>query len=189
MYSHSEPRSCALYVQNIHEVINLLDECEITREDLTESMESFKFPGVKRHSYSELDSKAKTAFTRMYDVHTTLRPSGVLFHCSMLTDTLLSIFILHCRSRYNKASHKSQAIVESILGSTTIKRGRGNASAVKDEENGLRPPSDAESEPDEEVDLDVSKFQKKPRGGAKRKAPTAAGKKAPRKAPAKKRRS
>ncbi|CAI5718729.1 unnamed protein product [Peronospora farinosa] len=138
---------------NIHEVINLLDECEITREDLTESMESFKFPGVKRHSYSELDSKAKTTFTRMY----------------------------------NKASHKSQAVVESVLGSTTIKKGRGKANAVKDEENGLRPPSDAESEPDEEVDLDVSKFQKKPRGGAKRKAPAATGKKAPRKAPAKKR--
>ena len=188
MYSHSEPRSCALYVQNIHEVINLLDECEITREDLTESMESFKFPGVKRHSYSELDSKAKTAFTRMYDVHTTLRLSSVLFHAACLL-TLLSIFILRCRSRYNKASHKSQAVVESVLGSTAIKKGRGKAIAVKDEENGLPPPSDAESEPDEEVNLDVSKFQKKPRGGAKRKAPTAAGKKAPRKAPAKKRRS
>ncbi|POM67739.1 Replication factor C subunit [Phytophthora palmivora] len=140
---------------NIHEVIDLLDECEITREDLTESMESFKFPGVKRHSYSELDSKAKTAFTRMY----------------------------------NKASHKSQAVVESVLGSTTVKKGRGKAAAVKDEENGLPPPSDAESEPDDEEDLDVSKFQKKSRGGAKRKAPTAAGKKAPRKAPAKKRRT
>jgi replication factor C subunit 1 len=57
-------------VQNVQEVIELLDECEITREDLTESMESFKFPGVKRHSYSELDSKAKTAFTRMYDAQT-----------------------------------------------------------------------------------------------------------------------
>ncbi|ETI51294.1 hypothetical protein F441_05288 [Phytophthora nicotianae CJ01A1] len=140
---------------NIHEVIELLDKCEITREDLTESMESFKFPGVKRHSYSELDTKAKTAFTRMY----------------------------------NKASHKSQAVVESVLGSTTIKKGRGKAAATKDDDGGLPPPSDAESEPEEEEDLDVSKFQKKSRGGAKRKAPTAAGKKAPRKAPAKKRRT
>ncbi|KAL3672517.1 hypothetical protein V7S43_001817 [Phytophthora oleae] len=138
---------------NINEVIELLDECEITREDLTESMESFKFPGIKRHSYSELDTKAKTAFTRMY----------------------------------NKASHKSQAVVESVLGSTTIKKGRGKA-AVKDEDNGLPSPSDAESEPDQDEDLDVSKFQKKSRGGAKRKAPAAAGKK-PRKAPAKKRRT
>ncbi|KAG1706715.1 hypothetical protein DVH05_027569 [Phytophthora capsici] len=138
---------------NISEVIELLDECEITREDLTESMESFKFPGIKRHSYSELDTKAKTAFTRMY----------------------------------NKASHKSQAVVESVLGSTTIKKGRGKA-AVKDEDNGLPPASDAESEPDDEEDLDVSKFQKKARGGAKRKAPAPAAKKT-RKAPAKKRRT
>ncbi|KAG6614240.1 Replication factor C subunit 1 [Phytophthora cinnamomi] len=140
--------------ENIEEVIELLDECEITREDLTESMESFKFPGVKRHSYSELDTKAKTAFTRMY----------------------------------NKASHKSQAVVESVLGSTTIKKGRGKAAAAKDEDDGLPPPSDAESEHEEE-DLDVSKFQKKARGGAKRKAPAAGAKKAPRKAPAKKRRT
>ncbi|KAG3109906.1 hypothetical protein PI124_g10917 [Phytophthora idaei] len=139
---------------NIHEVIELLDECEISREDLTESMESFKFPGVKRHSYSELDTKAKTAFTRMY----------------------------------NKVSHKSQAVVEAVLGSTIIKKGRGKAAATKDDESGLPPPSDAESEPEEE-DVDVSKFQKKPRGGAKRKAPAAAGKKAPRKASAKKRRT
>ncbi|KAG2812258.1 hypothetical protein PC129_g1862 [Phytophthora cactorum] len=139
---------------NIHEVIELLDECEISREDLTESMESFKFPGVKRHSYSELDTKAKTAFTRMY----------------------------------NKASHKSQAVVEAVLGSTIIKKGRGKAAATKDDESGLPPTSDAESEPEEE-DVDVSKFQKKPRGGAKRKAPAAAGKKAPRKASAKKRRT
>uniref|UniRef100_H3GWA8 Replication factor C subunit 1 n=1 Tax=Phytophthora ramorum TaxID=164328 RepID=H3GWA8_PHYRM len=141
--------------ENIHEVIELLDECEITREDLTESMESFKFPGVKRHSYSELDSKAKTAFTRMY----------------------------------NKASHKSQAVVESVLGATTIKKGRGKAATSKADDNGLPPASDAESEPDDEEELDVSKFQKKPRGGAKRKAPAAAAKKAPRKAPAKKRRT
>lgn len=53
-------------MQHVEEVINLLDECEISREDLTESMESFKFPGVKRHAYSDLDTKAKTAFTRMY---------------------------------------------------------------------------------------------------------------------------
>ena len=53
-------------------MIVLLDECEITREDLTESMESFKFPGVKRHSYSDVDSKAKMAFTRMYDVQTSV---------------------------------------------------------------------------------------------------------------------
>jgi hypothetical protein len=77
-------------------------------------------------------------------------------------------------------------VVESVLGSTTVKKGRGKA-AVKSEDTGLPPASDAESEPEEE-DADVSKFQKKPRGGAKRKAP-AAGKKAPRKAPAKKRRS
>lgn len=51
-------------MQHIDEVIELLDSCEISREDLTESMESFKFPGVKRHSYSELETKAKTAFTR-----------------------------------------------------------------------------------------------------------------------------
>ncbi|CAH0479979.1 unnamed protein product [Peronospora belbahrii] len=119
---------------NIHEVIGLLDECEITREDLTESMESFKFPGVKRHSYSELDSKAKTAFTRMY----------------------------------NKTSHTSQAVMRRMVSM----------------------PSDVESEPDEEEDLDVSKFQKKPRGAVKRKAPAAAEKKkAPRKAPTKKRRT
>ncbi|CAI5734318.1 unnamed protein product [Hyaloperonospora brassicae] len=138
---------------NFHEVVELLDECEITREDLTESMESFKFPGVKRHSYSDLDSKAKTAFTRMY----------------------------------NKSFHKSQAIVESVLGSSTVKKGRGQASAVKDEENGLPVPSDAESEPDDEVD--ISKFQKKARSSAKRKTAAATEKKAARKAPAKKRRS
>ncbi|KAJ8525178.1 hypothetical protein ON010_g15937 [Phytophthora cinnamomi] len=157
---HPEFSNCVLTgctthaLQNIEEVIELLDECEITREDLTESMESFKFPGVKRHSYSDLDTKAKTAFTRMY----------------------------------NKASHKSQAVVESVLGSTTIKKGRGKAAAAKDEDDGLPPPSDAESEHEEE-DLDVSKFQKKARGGAKRKAPAAGAKKAPRKAPAKKRRT
>ncbi|RLN51836.1 hypothetical protein BBJ29_002424 [Phytophthora kernoviae] len=141
--------------ENINEVIELLDECEITREDLTESMESFKFPGVKRHSYSELDSKAKSGFTRLY----------------------------------NKSSHKSQAVVESVLASSTVNKGRGKAAAVKDENSDLAPPSDAESEPDEENDMDVSKFQKKPRGGAKRKAPAAGKAKAPRKAPAKKRRS
>jgi replication factor C subunit 1 len=48
-------------------VIEMLDSCEITREDLTESMESFKLPGIKRHSYSELDTKAKTSFTRKYN--------------------------------------------------------------------------------------------------------------------------
>lgn len=67
-------------MQNIHEVIRLLDECEITREDLTESMESFKFPGVKRRSYLELDSKAKTAFTRMYGVHMAICLPSVLLH-------------------------------------------------------------------------------------------------------------
>lgn len=51
-------------LQHVDEVIELLDACEISREDLTESMESFKFPGVKRHSYNELETKAKTAFTR-----------------------------------------------------------------------------------------------------------------------------
>ncbi|GMF28683.1 unnamed protein product [Phytophthora fragariaefolia] len=166
---------------NIQEVIELLDECEITREDLTESMESFKFPGVKRHSYSELDTKAKTAFTRMCDACMLLQ----LLACGVLTEGLY-----WCDSccRYNKASHKSQAVVESVLGSTTIKKGRGKA-AAKSDDDGLPPPSDAESEPDEEEDLDVSKFQKKARGVAKRKAPAAAAKKAPRKAPAKKRRT
>ncbi|RLN84281.1 hypothetical protein BBJ28_00026932, partial [Nothophytophthora sp. Chile5] len=149
-------RVLCLASQNIDEVIELLDECEITREDLTESMESFKFPGVKRHSYGELDSKAKSTFTR----------------------------------KYNKAVHKSQAVVESALGSTTIKKERGKVAApAGDEGNGLAPPSDAESEPEVDDDaVDVSKFLKKPRGGAKRKTPVAAGK-APRKAPAKKRRN
>ncbi|TDH72328.1 hypothetical protein CCR75_002662 [Bremia lactucae] len=140
-------------VDNVQEVIILLDECEISREDLTESMESFKFPGIERHSYSELDTKAKTTFTRVY----------------------------------NKASHRSQAVVESVLGSTTVKKGRGKAVVAGDDESGITPLSDAESEPEEE-DVDVSKFQTKTRS-AKRKAPVAAREKVPRKAPKKKRRT
>uniref|UniRef100_M4BGR0 Replication factor C subunit 1 n=1 Tax=Hyaloperonospora arabidopsidis (strain Emoy2) TaxID=559515 RepID=M4BGR0_HYAAE len=77
--------------------------------------------------------------------------------------------------------------LESVLGSSTAKKGRGQASVIKDEENGLPVPSDAESEPDEEVD--ISKFQKKARGTAKRKPPAATGKKVARKAPAKMRRT
>lgn len=81
LQSKSAESNGLLYQQNIQEVIELLDECEITREDLTESMESFKFPGVKRHSYSELDTKAKTAFTRMYaaSMHLTM----VAVKCSL----------------------------------------------------------------------------------------------------------
>lgn len=149
-------------LQHIAEVIELLDACEISREDLTESMESFKFPGVKRHSYAELDTKAKTAFTR----------------------------------QYNKAVHKAQGVVESSLGSMTVKKGRGKAAAGPDDD-ALPPPSDAESEPEDndDDDIDVSKFQKKPRGRAaaatgdgapKRKAAAAGKAKA---APAKKRRA
>lgn len=51
----------------ISAVIERLDACEISREDLTEAMESFKFPGIKRHSYADLDSKAKASFTRSYN--------------------------------------------------------------------------------------------------------------------------
>lgn len=88
-------------------MIGLLDECEITREDLTESMESFKFPGVKRHSYSELDSKAKTAFTRMYDAHAILvylhlpvAGSLDIFFC------VLSIFIVDAGTTKHPTSPK-----------------------------------------------------------------------------------
>lgn len=146
--------------EHVQEVIDLLDSCEISREDLTESMESFKLPGIKRHSYSELDTKAKTAFTRLY----------------------------------NKASHKSQGVVERELAATTIKKGRGRAAAVtEDDQGGLPPPSDAESEPEgADDDVDVTKFQKKPRGRAaagsggdaaksKRKAPAGGSKAAPKK--------
>lgn len=79
-------------------------------------------------------------------------------------------------------------MVESALGSTTVKKGRGKAASASagDEDGGLPPLSDAESEPDEEADIDVSKFQKKARGGratkaagsttgAKRKAPARGG--------------
>ncbi|OQR91027.1 replication factor C subunit [Achlya hypogyna] len=48
-------------------VIDMLDACEISKDDLTESMEHFKFPGVVRKSYAELDTKAKSAFTRKYN--------------------------------------------------------------------------------------------------------------------------
>ncbi|TYZ66262.1 hypothetical protein PybrP1_008194 [[Pythium] brassicae (nom. inval.)] len=144
--------------EQIEQVIELLDACEISREDLTESMESFKFPGVKRHSYSELDAKAKTAFTR----------------------------------QYNKAVHKAQGVVESSLGSMTVKKGgRGKAAAADDDVDALPPASDAESEPEDgDDDIDVSKFQKKSRGRAaaastgdgsapKRKGAAAKGKAAP----------
>jgi replication factor C subunit 1 len=147
-------------LQHVEEVIELLDSCEISREDLTESMESFKMPGIKRHAYTELDTKAKTAFTRIY----------------------------------NKASHKSQGVVERELAATTVKKGRGRAAAVADEaDGGLPPASDAESEAEADGDdVDISKFQKKPRGRAaasassdaakgKRKAPAAASKAAPKK--------
>uniref|UniRef100_K3WVL0 Replication factor C subunit 1 n=1 Tax=Globisporangium ultimum (strain ATCC 200006 / CBS 805.95 / DAOM BR144) TaxID=431595 RepID=K3WVL0_GLOUD len=141
--------------EHIDEVIELLDSCEISREDLTESMESFKFPGIKRHSYAELDTKAKSGFTR----------------------------------QYNKAVHKAQGVVESALGSTTIKKGRGKAAAI-DDDDALPPASDAESEPegDDDDDIDISKFQKKAKGGGrtasgdakpKRKAPAAKAKTAP----------
>ncbi|CAK4663576.1 unnamed protein product [Aphanomyces euteiches] len=53
--------------ESIDQVIEMLDECEISKDDLTESMEFFKLPGVTRHSYTELDSKAKSAFTRQYN--------------------------------------------------------------------------------------------------------------------------
>ncbi|TMW67474.1 hypothetical protein Poli38472_011094 [Pythium oligandrum] len=137
--------------EHINDVIDLLDSCEISREDLTESMESFKLPGIKRHTYSELDTKAKTAFTRLY----------------------------------NKASHKSQGVVERELQATTVKKGRGRAAAAV-EEDGLPPPSDAESEAEDGDDVDVSKFQKKPRGRAPAKAKSEDGPaKGKRKAPAK----
>ncbi|KAJ0401845.1 hypothetical protein ATCC90586_008564 [Pythium insidiosum] len=129
--------------ERIEEVVEFLDACEISREDLTESMESFKLPEVKRLSYAQLDTKAKSAFTRLY----------------------------------NKASHKSQAVVEKELLSTTVKKGRGRAAAAPDDtEDGLPPPSDAEEESDkgEDDEIDLSKFQKKGRGAAaasKRKAP------------------
>ncbi|GLE00134.1 hypothetical protein PINS_up008861 [Pythium insidiosum] len=128
----------------IQEVVDFLDACEISRDDLTESMESFKLPEVKRLSYAQLDTKAKSAFTRLY----------------------------------NKASHKSQAVVEKELLSTTVKKGRGRAAAAAtdDNEDGLPPPSDAEEDSDQggDDDIDLSKFQKKGRGAAaatKRKAP------------------
>lgn len=87
--------------------------------------------------------------------------------------------------RYNKASHKSQGVVELALGSTTIKKGRGKAvSSAGGDDGGLPPASDAESEPDEEADVDVSKFQKKPRAAAKPKAAATGAAKGKRKAPA-----
>lgn len=100
--------------------------------------------------------------------------------------------------RYNKAAHKAQGVVESALGSTTIKKGRGKVAAV--DEDALPPASDAESEPEGDDDeIDISKFQKKPRGGGraaaapsgdakpKRKTGGAAGK--TKAAPAKKRKA
>lgn len=82
-------------------------------------------------------------------------------------------------------------MVESALGATTVKKGRGKAAASGGgEDDGLPPPSDADSEPDVEAEIDVSKFQKKARGGraasgsttgAKRKAPARGGKAAPKK--------
>lgn len=106
-------------------------------------------------------------------------------------------YLFSC-NRYNKAVHKAQGVVESTLGSTTIKKGRGK---VADDNDALPPASDAESDPEDDGD-DVSKFQKKPRGkaaaaggagaagGAKRKAggATAATGKT-KAAPAKKRRA
>lgn len=140
----------------VQEVIELLDSCEITREDLTESMESFKLSGIKRHSYSELETKAKTAFTRLY----------------------------------NKATHKSQGVVERDLLTTTVKKGRGRA-IVEDDDSGLPPPSDAESEGEiqDDDDVDISKFQKKPRGRASTGDDKGKRKATPRKTPTKKRKS
>ncbi|KAF0719478.1 Aste57867_1014 [Aphanomyces stellatus] len=53
--------------ESVDQVIEMLDACEISKDDLTESMEFFKLPGIPRHSYTELDSKAKSAFTRQYN--------------------------------------------------------------------------------------------------------------------------
>ncbi|ETW00934.1 hypothetical protein H310_06588 [Aphanomyces invadans] len=53
--------------ENVDQVIAMLDACEISKDDLTDSMEFFKLPGVPRHTYAELDSKAKSAFTRQYN--------------------------------------------------------------------------------------------------------------------------
>ncbi|RHZ08609.1 hypothetical protein DYB26_016137, partial [Aphanomyces astaci] len=53
--------------ESTDQVIDMLDACEISKDDLTDSMEFFKLPGVVRHSYAELDAKAKGAFTRQYN--------------------------------------------------------------------------------------------------------------------------
>lgn len=175
------------FLQHVEEVIELLDACEIAREDLTESMESFKFPGVKRHSYTELDTKAKTSFTRQYVL--VQRIARGVVHIKIVCTNRFLLF------RYNKAVHKAQGVVENVLGSTTIKKGRGKvATAPEDDDTGLGVASDAESEPDNNDEDDVSMFQKKSRGrtaagsaggAAKRKPATSAAKKAP----AKKRRA
>lgn len=169
--------------QQIEEVIELLDSCEINREDLTESMESFKFPGVKRHSYSELDTKAKTTFTRQY-VRLLSSLGGGCRCCTALSEPTILCFICARATRYNKAVHKAQGVVESSLGSMTVKKGGRGKAATADDDDALPPASDAESEPEDgDDDIDVSKFQKKPRGRAatgegasKRKAATAGGK-------------
>lgn len=53
--------------ENFDQVIELMDACQISREDMTESFEFFKFNDVKRQSYSELDAKLKRAFTSAYN--------------------------------------------------------------------------------------------------------------------------
>ncbi len=53
-------------LKEIENVIKILDDCEIGKEDLSESFEHFKLPGIERLSYDQLDSKLKAAFTRRF---------------------------------------------------------------------------------------------------------------------------
>lgn len=53
---------------SINRVVSTLDDCEISREDLTESMEHFQMTDIHRLSYTkDIDSKTKSALTRMYN--------------------------------------------------------------------------------------------------------------------------
>lgn len=134
------------------EIIELMDEYGLDRDDLFEGMDEFGFPESskqeqKEFKFASLDSKTKAAFTR----------------------------------EYNKGTHKSQALAEKQIASKVGKKRKTKSDDDNDEDGGVESDDEKDIDDDIEAIQNMFKSKKKKgstaKGGVKGKRTTKKSKK------------
>lgn len=118
------------------EIIELMDEYGLDRDDLFEGMDEFGFPESskqeqKEFKFASLDSKTKAAFTR----------------------------------EYNKGTHKSQALAEKQIASKVGKKRKTKSDDDNDDEDG-GVESDDEKDIDDDIEAIQNMFKSKKKKGS-----------------------